>query len=100
MMLLTAGYVLNCKFTDNEWVPTNLDSGHLDAYFLVLAALMGLTMVYFYYISKNYEYKTDAELNQLENEEEHDIQGDGSSSPDYLLQDSNRHAEAVDDSLT
>jgi peptide/histidine transporter 3/4 len=29
----------------NEWVPTNLDDGHLDYYFFLLAGLMGLTLV-------------------------------------------------------
>jgi hypothetical protein len=31
--------------TGNEWVPTNLDEGHLDYYFFLLAGLMGLTLV-------------------------------------------------------
>ncbi len=31
---------------------------------------MGITMMYFYYISRNYEYKTHKELVQLELEEE------------------------------
>lgn len=30
---------------DDEWVPTNLDDGHLDYYFFLLAGLMGITIV-------------------------------------------------------
>ena len=31
--------------SDNEWLPENLDEGHLDYYFLLLAGLMVLTHV-------------------------------------------------------
>lgn len=32
-------------YAANEWVPTNLDDGHLDYYFFLLAGLMGVTLV-------------------------------------------------------
>jgi hypothetical protein len=51
-------------------VPENLDDGHLDWYFFLLAGLMGLTMVYFYYISRDYHYKTDRELSIFDNDDE------------------------------
>ncbi len=53
---------------DAEWVPENLDDGHLDWYFFLLAGLMGLTIVYLYYISRNYEYKTTKQLMEFEDE--------------------------------
>ena len=31
--------------TDDQWVPTNLDEGHLDYYFFLLAGLMALSIV-------------------------------------------------------
>jgi peptide/histidine transporter 3/4 len=52
--LLVAGVVVTARYltlrfansrTGNEWVPTNLDEGHLDYYFFLLAGLMGLTLV-------------------------------------------------------
>lgn len=54
-------YLVNSNPND-EWVPVNLDDGHLDYYFLLLAALMCVNMIYFYYISKDYVYKTQDEL--------------------------------------
>mmetsp|Transcript_53490 Transcript_53490/g.93341 ORF Transcript_53490/g.93341 Transcript_53490/m.93341 type:complete len:657 (-) Transcript_53490:348-2318(-) len=52
--------------SSNEWVPTNLDDGHLDYYFFLLAGLMGLTICVFAYVSKDYVYKTQQELAQFE----------------------------------
>eukprot|EP01038_Epipyxis_sp_PR26KG_P011667 gene11667-15622_t len=47
---------------NDEWVPINIDTGHLDWYFFLLAALMLLTMVGFYYLARNYQYKHSSEL--------------------------------------
>jgi hypothetical protein len=49
-------------FLDDEWVPVNLDNGHLDWYFLLLAGFMALTIGYFYWIASGYEYKTSKDL--------------------------------------
>jgi len=35
---------------DDEWVPTNLDDGHLDYYFFLLAGLMAITLVRVLYV--------------------------------------------------
>jgi uncharacterized membrane protein len=59
-------------YVDNEWVPENLDDGHLDSYFFLLSGLMMLTIGYLYYISKDYEYKHAHELNLLEDENAED----------------------------
>ena len=53
----------------DEWLPENLDEGHLADYFVVLAALMAINLVYFYYISKDYTYKTQQELQHLESQD-------------------------------
>lgn len=53
-------------------MPENLDNGHLDWYFFLLAGLMALTMVYFYYISLDYEYKTHKDLSIFDDDEEDD----------------------------
>lgn len=50
----------------NEWVPVNLDDGHLDWYCYLLAGLMLLDVGYFYYISRCYVYMTEEELKALE----------------------------------
>lgn len=65
---------------DNEWVPGNLDDGHLDYYFLVLASFMAMSIVYFYWISKDYKFKTPAEL--LEFEEDDAAESDALLKPD------------------
>ena len=39
------------------WLPSDLDRGHLDYYFLLLAILMLVDFLYFLYISKGYIYK-------------------------------------------
>ena len=55
---------------DDEWVPTNLDDGHLDYYFIVLAGFMGLTIAYFYWISYGYQYKTSKDLAIFEEDDD------------------------------
>lgn len=77
---------------DDEWVPTNLDDGHLDWYFFLLAGFMALTMIYFYYISKDYEYKTIKDLQIFESEE-----GSDDDSGKNLLSPS-QHAVKLDES--
>jgi hypothetical protein len=96
-------YFAPTNTTGNEWVPTNLDDGHLDYYFFLLAGLMGLTLVsnaanpargavrpqcsityhslflfcpaqmVFCYVSKDYVYKTQAELSVFDESEQQDM---------------------------
>lgn len=58
-------YLVNAN-PDDEWVPSNVDNGHLDYYFFLLAALMVVTLFYFSFISAGYEYKTSRELSFLD----------------------------------
>lgn len=51
------------------WVPANLDEGHLAWYFVLLAALMALTLAWFVRLAAGYEYKTTAELSVLDDAE-------------------------------
>jgi hypothetical protein len=53
-------------------VPANLDDGHLDWYFFLLAGLMGMTIVYLYWIAQGYEYKTARELALFDHDDEDD----------------------------
>lgn len=40
----------------SEWLPQNIDTGHLDWFFLVLAGVMGASLVAFVYAAKGYQY--------------------------------------------
>ena len=40
----------------NQWLPQNLDTGHLDWYFMVLALFMAIALVVFIYTAKGYVY--------------------------------------------
>eukprot|EP00597_Dinobryon_sp_UTEXLB2267_P005647 CAMPEP_0170080918 /NCGR_PEP_ID=MMETSP0019_2-20121128/16920_1 /TAXON_ID=98059 /ORGANISM="Dinobryon sp., Strain UTEXLB2267" /LENGTH=662 /DNA_ID=CAMNT_0010295097 /DNA_START=50 /DNA_END=2038 /DNA_ORIENTATION=- len=51
---------------NNEWVPRNVDGGHLDWYFFLLSGLMGLNLMVFYFIAKDYEYKSTADLHLVD----------------------------------
>ena len=46
---------VNSKRGD-EWLPQNIDTGHLDWFFLVLAGVMGASLVAFIYAAKGYRY--------------------------------------------
>jgi hypothetical protein len=60
-------YLVNANPND-KWVPTNLDDGHLDYYFFLLAGLMCISIALLYYLAKDYEYKTAQELKLLEDD--------------------------------
>lgn len=48
---------------NNEWIASNVDDGHLDYYFFLLAGLMVAAQIVFAYISNNFQY---ADSNILE----------------------------------
>lgn len=58
-------YIVNSN-PSKPWVPTDLDTGYLDYYFILLACLMGLNLLLFWWVSQGYEYKNDAELQECE----------------------------------
>eukprot|EP00602_Paraphysomonas_sp_CaronLab_P012061 CAMPEP_0185040878 /NCGR_PEP_ID=MMETSP1103-20130426/39487_1 /TAXON_ID=36769 /ORGANISM="Paraphysomonas bandaiensis, Strain Caron Lab Isolate" /LENGTH=538 /DNA_ID=CAMNT_0027580373 /DNA_START=191 /DNA_END=1807 /DNA_ORIENTATION=+ len=58
-------YIVNSGGEGKEWVPENIDDGHLEYYFFLLAGLMVLNQILFSYISEGYEYKTEEELSRL-----------------------------------
>ena len=60
-LIIPIVYLVNVN-PNNQWLPTNLDEGHVEYYFLVLAIIMLIDMVYFYFISLKYEYLTTAQL--------------------------------------
>jgi dipeptide/tripeptide permease len=47
--------------TNNEWVASNVDEGHLSNYFFLLAGLMTLALMVFLYLSRGYVY-ADAQV--------------------------------------
>jgi solute carrier family 15 (peptide/histidine transporter), member 3/4 len=61
LLIVPLVYLVNSD-PNNEWLPVNLDDGHVTYYFMVLAGIMILDMIYFYYISLTYEYKTTMDL--------------------------------------
>jgi len=72
LLIVPLVYLVNSNPND-EWLPTNLNNGHVTYYFFVLAAIMTADMVYFYYISKTYEYKTTAQLTFKDDDENDSI---------------------------
>lgn len=76
-------YIVNSN-PNNEWVTTNLDSGHLEYYFILLAALMLLNIFYFIYVSRSYVYKTTEELTLPEEKESNNDEAVHSSSDGLL----------------
>ena len=50
----------------DEWVPVNLDDGHLSYYFLLLAGIMSINLVYYRHISKSYCYVSESDLRMLD----------------------------------
>lgn len=71
---------------NHPWITSNIDEGNLQAYFYLLAGLMGLAMILFSYLSNGYEYadpdvlaaldappSTDAHANLLSNTDRRDL---------------------------
>jgi hypothetical protein len=75
-ILIPLIYLVNSN-PNNEWITQNLNDGHLSYYFLVLAALMIVDLLWFAWLGKNYEYKKTVELQV----EEADFKLDGVSLP-------------------
>jgi hypothetical protein len=48
--------------SNNEWVASNVDDGHLDYYFFLLASLMLAAELGFIYLSAGYQYVDPDEL--------------------------------------
>ena len=66
--------IVNSGAFGSAWIPENLDDGHLTYYFFLLAGIMTINQIVFYRISAGYEYKTDADLKFLEeNDDEEDF---------------------------
>mmetsp|Transcript_14339 Transcript_14339/g.21483 ORF Transcript_14339/g.21483 Transcript_14339/m.21483 type:complete len:625 (-) Transcript_14339:227-2101(-) len=51
--------------SNNEWVASNVDEGHLDWYFFLLAGLMLLAQIIFAYMSAGYQYADPTVLAEL-----------------------------------
>jgi len=51
-----------------EWVPTDINEGHLDWYFFFLAGLMALNQLLYMKVSNGYRYITHADLVLLDAE--------------------------------
>lgn len=61
-------YLVNSN-PNQEWLPTNLDQGHLAWYFTLMAAILAVDIVYLIYVSRDYVYKTSSQLLFAEEEE-------------------------------
>lgn len=51
--------------SNNEWVASNVDEGHLDYYFYLLAGLMLISELCFMYMSSGYQYADPQVLEEL-----------------------------------
>ena len=49
--------LVNTVPSDGEWLPKDINFGHLNYYFCLLAFLMLIDFVYFIYIAKDYVYR-------------------------------------------
>lgn len=69
---------------DSQWVTSNVDDGHLDWYFFLLAGLMTFALAAFVWLSASYEYvkpedlaaldqETDMHTSLLADKSEHDL---------------------------
>merc|ERR1712100_614051 len=67
-------FLVNSGGSGKEWVPHNLDNGHLEYYFFLLAGLMVINMIIYYFVSKGYQYMTSAELEYYDKQEEEEAQ--------------------------
>eukprot|EP00981_Chlorochromonas_danica_P011457 scaffold4013_cov192-Ochromonas_danica.AAC.2 len=71
-------YVVNANPND-EWVPSNLDQGHLEYYFFVLTALMVADILALTYVARDYTYIDPRVLASLEGEGEDGLDANGES---------------------
>eukprot|EP00604_Paraphysomonas_vestita_P001050 CAMPEP_0174822468 /NCGR_PEP_ID=MMETSP1107-20130205/15903_1 /TAXON_ID=36770 /ORGANISM="Paraphysomonas vestita, Strain GFlagA" /LENGTH=222 /DNA_ID=CAMNT_0016041413 /DNA_START=1139 /DNA_END=1804 /DNA_ORIENTATION=- len=62
--------IVNSGAFGDEWIPENLDDGHLANYFFLLAGIMAINQLVFYRISSGYQYKTDADLKVFDENDE------------------------------
>lgn len=51
--------------TNDEWIPDNIDEGHLDWYFYLLAGLMFAALIIFVYLAYQFHYVEPEELEKL-----------------------------------
>eukprot|EP00057_Strongylocentrotus_purpuratus_P034683 XP_796185.3 PREDICTED: solute carrier family 15 member 4 isoform X2 [Strongylocentrotus purpuratus] len=48
--------IVNAASAGHEWIPNDINKGHLEYYFFLLAGVIILNMVYLYFITRNYKY--------------------------------------------
>lgn len=86
-LMIPLVFLVNSGLFGSAWITENLDDGHLADYFFLLTGIMFVNQVgifvfqfsipyfllhfqlVFYWVSSGYEYKTDAELKVLEEED-------------------------------
>ncbi len=84
---------------NNEWIPkTNIDDGHLDYYFYLLAALMLAALGVFYRISQGFQYADPAVLEALAAEGQLNSSSSSSSNADSHSGNVNKGLESGESS--
>ncbi|XP_054750607.2 solute carrier family 15 member 4-like [Lytechinus pictus] len=48
--------IVNAASAGDEWIPNDINKGHLEYYFLLLAGVIIFNMIYLYVITRNYQY--------------------------------------------
>lgn len=94
-------YAVNSGGPDSAWLPADLDEGHLDYYFFLLALIMIADLAILFVISANFPYKTEAELSRKhfkddENAGYHEQRVERMSSLSLLLTHSGRNSHSSD----
>ncbi|XP_022104743.1 solute carrier family 15 member 4-like [Acanthaster planci] len=56
--------IMNAITSEAEWIPNEVNNGHLEYFFLLLAGIMTIDFVCFLLIARGYVYVKDAELDQ------------------------------------
>ena len=61
LLLVPLIYIVNAQ-AGSEWLPTDLNQGHLVWYFMLLAAIMAVDLVALWWVSRGYAYRTEADF--------------------------------------
>jgi len=77
-------YLVNSGGSGQAWVPEDLDKGHLDMYFFLLAVLMAINLMVLNRLKAGYVYVNPEQLERLE-QEDHSSAGSTDEDHQYVM---------------